>query len=54
MTEMDWIVDTHTTIRPDLMVAREPLGTDRLRHAPHLVLDFDGVAIELELARIWA
>lgn len=39
MTEMDWIVDRHTTIRPDLMVAREPLGLDWLRHPPHMVLE---------------
>jgi Uma2 family endonuclease len=37
--EMDWIVDAHTTIRPDVMVAREPLGIDWLRHPPHLVME---------------
>ena len=37
--EMDWIVDDHTTIRPDVMVARAPLGDDWLRKPPELVVE---------------
>ena len=39
MTEMDWIADTHTTIRPDVMVAREPVGEDWVRRPPVLVAE---------------
>lgn len=37
--EIDWIVDPHTTIRPDLMVARRPVGEQWLTRAPDLVLE---------------
>jgi Uma2 family endonuclease len=37
--EMDWIADTHTTIRPDVMVAREPVGEDWVRRPPVLVAE---------------
>jgi Uma2 family endonuclease len=39
LSGMDWIVDAHTTIRPDVMVARAPLGDDWLRKPPELVVE---------------
>ena len=39
VTDLDWIIDRHTTICPDLMVARLPIGERWLNHPPHLVLE---------------
>ena len=39
VAELDWIVDNHTTLRPDVMVAEEPVGDDWLRKPPLLLAE---------------
>lgn len=39
IAELDWIVDDHTTLRPDVMVAEEPVGDDWLRKPPLLLAE---------------
>jgi Uma2 family endonuclease len=38
-SELDWIVDDHTTLRPDVLVAEEPVGDDWLRKPPLLLAE---------------
>lgn len=37
--ELDWIIDDHTTVRPDLLIDCEKLDDDFLRNTPKLVIE---------------